>query len=296
MLTELVRSVPELVGGSADLAGSTGTEIGSAPVRNGEYGGSRINFGIREFGMAAVLNGISLHGGFRCFGSTFLVFADYLRPALRLSALMGQPVVHILTHDSVWVGEDGPTHQPVEHLEALRLIPGLTVLRPADATETAESWRHALSAADGPTALVLSRQALPGLASEAHQGFLGRDGFRVVREHAHPVVDLLASGSEVSLALAAAELIARDGLAVRVVSVPWREQFEKRRHLLGSAPVTVAVEAGSTIGWRHLADAVVGVDRFGASGPGWAVAAHVGLTADAVVAAARDALTAAGLT
>jgi transketolase len=295
VLTELVGSAPELVGGSADLAGSTGTEVGLAPVRAGDYGGSRIDFGIREFAMAAVLNGVSLHGGFRCFGSTFLVFADYLRPALRLSALMGQPVVYVLTHDSVWVGEDGPTHQPVEHLESLRLIPGVRVLRPADAHETAEAWRHALGDTGGPTVLVLSRQALPALPTGAPPGFLSEDGFRVVRDTAFPEVDLLASGSEVALALSAAEMLSREGVAVRVVSVPWRERFETRRHLLGRAPVTVAVEAGSTIGWRHLADAVVGVDRFGASGPGWAVAAHVGLTADVVAATVRSARTAAGV-
>jgi len=296
VLSVLAGEVPELVGGSADLSGSTGTEIGAVPVTSGHYGGTRIDFGIREFAMAAVLNGISLHGGFRCFGSTFLVFADYLRPALRLSALMGQPVVYVLTHDSVWVGEDGPTHQPVEHIESLRLIPGVRVLRPADARETAEAWRTALSTVDGPTVLVLSRQALPAAPTDgAPSGFLADDGFRVVREAEGPMVDLLASGSEVSLALVAADILAREGVSVRVVSVAWRERFEARRHVLETAGVTVAVEAGSTIGWRHLADAVVGVDRFGASGPGWAVAAHVGLTADAVAAAARSALSEAGL-
>lgn len=295
VLAALGEAFPELVGGSADLAGSTGTEIGASPVEKGKYAGTRIDFGIREFAMAAVLNGMSLHGGFRCYGSTFLVFADYLRPALRLSALMGQPVIYVLTHDSVWVGEDGPTHQPVEHIESLRLIPGVRVLRPADAQEVAEAWRCALTNLDGPTVLVLSRQALPAAPSSASPGFLTTDGFRVVRDDPDPVVELLASGSEVSLALAAAGTLARDGMAVRVVSVPWRERFEARRHLLRPAPVTVAIEAGSTIGWRHLADAVVGVDRFGASGPGWAVAAHVGLTVDGVAAAARGALDAAGL-
>lgn len=292
VLAAVSRVVPELVGGSADLAGSTGTDIGQEPVGAGAYDGRRIDFGIREFAMTAVLNGMSLHGGFRCFGSTFLAFADYLRPALRLSALMGRPVVHVLTHDSVWVGEDGPTHQPVEQLESLRLIPGVRVLRPCDALEVAESWRAALERADGPTVLVLSRQSLPPVApaTDLTPGFVDRDGFRVVRDAHKPDVDLLASGSEVSLALEAATRLGRDGLVVRVVSVPWRERFEERRHLLEPAPVAVAVEAGSTTGWRHLADAVVGVDGFGSSGPGAAVAAHVGLTADAVVAAVLAAL------
>ncbi|WP_219996393.1 transketolase [Nocardioides humi] len=291
VLAALTEALPELVGGSADLAGSTGTDAGTVPVRRGDYGGARIDFGIRELAMAAVLNGIALHGGFRCFGSTFLVFADYLRPALRLSALMRQPVIQVLTHDSVAVGEDGPTHQPVEHLDSLRIIPNVRVLRPADAGETAEAWRCALGATDGPTVLALSRQALPPLdGAHTTPGWLARDGFRVARASADPDVDLLASGSEVDLALAAAEVLAGEGLTVRVVSVPWRERFEVRRDRLGSARATVAVEAGSTLGWRHLADAVVGVDRFGASGAGSAVRDHVGLTVAAVADAARTAL------
>ena len=290
VLQALSTALPELVGGSADLSGSTGTDVGTRPVGPGDYSGARIDFGIREFAMAAVLNGISLHGGLRCFGSTFLVFADYLRPALRLSALMRQPVIYVLTHDSVAVGEDGPTHQPVEHLDSLRLIPNVRVLRPADAQETAEAWRSALEHTEGPTVLALSRQGLPALPGRPTAGHLTRDGHRVVRDASEPDVDLVASGSEVALALAAADVLAGEGLAVRVVSVPWRERYEARRTGLGAATATVAVEAGTTLGWRHLADAVVGVDRFGASGPGPAVLEHVGLTVDAVAAAARSAL------
>ncbi|KRA27986.1 MULTISPECIES: transketolase [unclassified Nocardioides] len=290
LVLEAVSARLDLVGGSADLSGSTGTDVGARSVHPDDYSGSRIDFGIREFAMAAVLNGISLHGGLRCFGSTFLVFADYLRPALRLSALMRQPVIYVLTHDSVAVGEDGPTHQPVEHLDSLRLIPNVRVLRPCDVTETAEAWRSALEHTDGPTVLALSRQGLPALSSAATPGFLSRDGYRIVLENTDPDVDLLASGSEVDLAIDAACLLSDSGLAVRVISVPWRERYEARRADVRPATVTVAVEAGTTLGWRHLADAVIGVDRFGASGPGPAVLAHVGLTADAVAAAARSAL------
>ncbi|MBP6996984.1 MAG: transketolase [Phycicoccus sp.] len=289
VLQALTEALPELVGGSADLAGSTGTVTAQGVVTAQDASGARIHFGIREFAMACVLNGLSLHGGFRPYGSTFLVFSDYLRPALRLSALMGQPVIYLLTHDSVAVGEDGPTHQPVEHVESLRLIPGVTVLRPADDTETAWAWRTALENLDGPTVLVLSRQSLPSLPTPdpEHAATSLRDnGSRVVLEAQHPHVELVASGSEVALALDAAEVLTADGIDARVVSVPWRERWATTRPARRPCP-SVSIEAGSTAGWRGLADACVGVDRFGASGPAGEVLAALGLTPAAVAQTAR---------
>ena len=287
ILTAAAGVMPELVGGSADLAGSTGTVTGQPAVRAGDYRGARIDFGIREFAMAAVLNRLAL-GGLRPYGSTFLVFSDYLRPALRLSALMGLPVVHVLTHDSVAVGEDGPTHQPVEHVESLRLIPGLRVLRPADDVETLAAWKLALAHDDGPTVLVLSRQPLPVLPHPIGPADLAEHGARIVREAEPARVDLLASGSEVAVAVRAAELLAEEHIRCRVVSVMWRERFIEARDGLPAAPYTVAVEAGVTHGWRGLADAVVGIDRFGASGPGDEVLAHLGIAPEAVAARVRD--------
>jgi transketolase len=284
-LTAVSDLMPELVGGSADLAGSTGTVTGQRDVTAQDYAGHVIRFGIREFAMASVLNGLSLHGGFRPYGSTFLVFSDYLRPALRLSALMRQPVIYILTHDSVAVGEDGPTHQPVEHIESLRLIPGVKVLRPADDCETIAAWREALDHLDGPTVLILSRQSLPSLTSAPGTpvDFLTADGARVVCEAEDPAVDLVATGSEVSLALETAALLHESGISARVISVPWREQFVPRRPTFGRAPLTVSIEAGSTQGWKEIApDNALGIDTFGASGPGDAVLKYFGLSSEAV--------------
>jgi transketolase len=300
-LNALATAYPALVGGSADLASSTNTAIPGGDVAQGEtaqgdFAGRTVHFGIREHGMAAALNGIALHGGLRPFGSTFLVFSDYLRPALRLSALMRLPVIYVFTHDSVHVGEDGPTHQPVEHVESLRLIPGVTVLRPADAAETALAWELAAADLDGPTALVLSRQDLP---------VLGGDGLVDARRHgARTVADppgavdivLAASGSEVALALDAAALLGARGVGARVVSVMWRERFEAAlragTYHLPDAPV-VWIEAGVSTGWRAVAgrrDGVVGIERFGESGKGRDVAAHLGLSAAAVARAAIEVL------
>uniref|UniRef100_UPI00260BC668 transketolase family protein n=1 Tax=uncultured Nocardioides sp. TaxID=198441 RepID=UPI00260BC668 len=217
VLAALTPVFAGLVGGSADLAGSTGTDVGVSVTRH-DAAGARIDFGIREHAMAAVLNGLALHGDFRPFGSTFLVFSDYLRPALRLAALMRQPVVHVLTHDSIAVGEDGPTHQPVEHVESLRLIPGLQVLRPADAAETVEAWRLALERTDGPTALVLTRQAVRPLG-----GTPGRT--RRVREGSD--LQLVATGSEVGLALDVADLLAQRGAEAEVLSVLDRAAYRR---------------------------------------------------------------------
>ncbi|GEL19887.1 transketolase [Pseudonocardia asaccharolytica] len=298
-LQALAPVYPALVGGSADLAASTNTAIPGGDVGPGEYAGRTIHFGIREHAMAAAMNGIALHGGLRPFGSTFLVFADYLRPALRLAALMGQPVIHVFTHDSIYVGEDGPTHQPIEQLESLRIIPGLTVLRPADAAETALAWEFAAANLDGPTALVLSRQDLPVLGGSGLDD-CRRFGARTVRAPSGgPDVVLAASGSEVSLSLVAAELLAARGVEAQVVSVLCRERLEgalrSGSYPRPTAPV-VWIEAGVPTGWRALAgprDTVIGVDRFGASGPGHEVADHLGLSASVV---ARTALATVGAT
>ena len=294
VLRLVAEVMPELVGGSADLAGSTGTAIDGGTVCAGSYEGRVLNFGIREHAMAAALSGLALHGGLRVFGSTFLVFSDYLRPALRLSALMRLPVVYVLTHDSVAVGEDGPTHQPIEHVESLRLIPGVTVLRPADVAETVDAWRSALSRSDGPTVLVLSRQTLPALG-ECHEGTTDRCGARVVASPSGPPdVTLLASGSEVAVAVAAASRLAVEGIGARVVSVPWRERLERldplvRTEIIGPGLV-FAVEAGVRGGWVRLTgsiDRVVGIDTFGASGPGSEVLELFGLTPGNVAAVVR---------
>ncbi len=294
-LVALAAEYRALVGGSADLAASTNTAIPGGDVAADDYAGRTIHFGIREHGMAAVMNGISLHGGLRPFGSTFLIFSDYLRPALRLSALMGQPVIYVFTHDSVYVGEDGPTHQPIEQVESLRLIPGVTVLRPADSAETALAWEIASQNLSGPTALVLTRQGLPALGGALADV---RDrGFRIVRGGAAGGdVVLAASGSEVSLALDAADLLAGRGVDAIVISVMWRERLQEAlshdRSVLPDVPV-VWTEAGVTTGWSAIArdrDQVVGLNRFGESGPGPEVAAHLGLTATAIASAAITAL------
>ena len=289
-INALAAEYPALIGGSADLAASTNNAIPGGDVSANDYAGRTIHFGIREHAMAAVMNGISLHGGLRPFGSTFLVFSDYLRPALRLSALMGQPVIYVFTHDSVYVGEDGPTHQPVEHVESLRLIPGLTVLRPADAAETAVAWEIAVTNTSGPTALVLSRQNLPALDATG-LAQLRESGFRVLRTADDDDVVLAASGSEVALALEAAALLGDRGVNASVISVMCRERLDESLasgEALPDLPV-VWTEAGVPTGWRAIGgdrDQVIGLQRFGESGPGPQVAAHLGLTAEAIANAA----------
>ena len=282
-LTALAQAYPALIGGSADLAASTNTAIPGGDVGPGDYTGRTIHFGIREHAMAAVMNGLALHGGLRPFGSTFLVFADYLRPALRLSALMGLPVIYVFTHDSVHVGEDGPTHQPIEHVESLRVIPGLTVLRPADAAETALAWQIAAENMTGPTALILSRQDLPALGADglADHRTHGARGVRSADGPAHVV--LAGSGSEVALALQTADLLKELGVNAEVMSVMCRETLQRAGARWHSP--TVWIEAGVTSGWNTVTrpgDAVVGINRFGESGPGTQVAEHLGLSPAAI--------------
>ena len=239
--------------------------------------------------MGAVLNGITLHGGFRVFGGTFLVFSDYMRPPIRMAALMGLPVTFVYTHDSIGMGEDGPTHQPVEQLASLRAIPNLVVLRPADANETASAWRVALERSDGPTVLALSRQKLPVLAAD---GALERGAY--VMEDGSDVV-LIGTGSEVSLCLAARHVLSKDEVSARVVSMPSWELFRQqpqtyRDEVLPPGLPRLAVEAASPMGWREWADATVTLDRFGASAPGNVVLEKLGFTAEAVALKARELL------
>ena len=297
---------PETLGGSADLTGSNNTrtaDLGtfSPANRKGRY----IHYGIREHAMAAVMNGMALHGGIRPYGGTFLCFSDYARPAIRLSALMGVPVTYVMTHDSIGLGEDGPTHQPVEHLAALRAIPNLAVFRPADTVETAEAWEVALTSARRPSLIALSRQNLPTVR-KAHTGRnLTAQGAYVLAEAvARRRVVLLASGSEVGIALAARDLLESDGIGTRVVSVPCMELFAEqdeayRRRVLPAGSVRIAIEAGVRQGWdalllgeRGRADrsAFIGMSGFGASAPDTVLYAEFGITAAAAAEAARGLL------
>ncbi len=290
ILQALVDDVPGLLGGGADLTGNTGTTISGAGVMSAaEPAGRQLYFGVREHGMAAVMTGMALHGGVVPIGGTFLVFSDYARGAIRLAALSGAKVIYSFTHDSVGVGEDGPTHQPIEHVASLRAIPDLRVLRPADANETAAAWKVAVSG-DGPTALILSRQGLPVLEGTSHDG-VAKGGY-VLRDATDAAVTLVSTGSEVHVCVAAAEELAAEGIAARVVSLPSWDLFEAqsesyRQSVLPSDVPTISVEAGVTFGWDRYADAMVGIDRFGASAPGNEVLERLGFTADNVAAQAR---------
>ncbi|WP_404326240.1 transketolase [Aerophototrophica crusticola] len=295
---EAINGATDLtVGGSADLTHSNLTITkGLETVQAGRFGGRYIRYGIREHGMAAAMNGIALHGGLVPYGGTFLVFADYARGAIRLSALMGVRVVYVLTHDSIGLGEDGPTHQPIEHLAMLRATPNLNVFRPADAVETAECWEIALRSRATPSVLCLSRQNLPTLRTrDSEENVCGRGAY-VLREAAgERDVTLLATGSEVELAVKAADLLAADGVEAAVVSMPCWELFERlpaeeRRAVLGTAP-RVAVEAAARLGWdRWIGEggAFVGMEGFGASAPAPALYQHFGITPEAVAQAARS--------
>lgn len=301
---QALTPVAPLWGGSADLSGSTNVAVPGEAITAANPGGDFIRFGIREHAMAAILNGIALHGPWRPFGSTYLVFSDYMRPSIRLAALMQLPVVYVFTHDSVAVGEDGPTHQPVEQIASLRTVPGLDVVRPADAAETVAAWRRLVERPAGPTALVLSRQDVPvlGIRSGLDAGFdeaVAQGGY-VVWQHGDGLdLALIATGSEVSLAIVAAEVLAAEGLGVRVVSIPSVEWFsaagEDYRESVLPATVTarVAVEAGrGDAWWRWVGTGgeVVGVETFGESGSGPEIMALRGITVENVVAAARRTL------
>jgi transketolase len=307
VLNAIAAKVPELAGGSADLAPSTETIIkdGGEFLPDAGPGGRNVHFGVREHGMGTILNGMARHGGVIPYGATFLIFSDYMRPSIRLAALMGCRVVYAFTHDSVGLGEDGPTHQPVEHLASLRAMPNLHVVRPADANETAAAWRMALERPEGPTALVLSRQKLPVLPSSS----VFRDdgvyrGAYVLEdaEDGSPDLLLIASGSEVSVAVAARKLLAEEGVPARVVSMPCWERFEEQEAeyreavLPPSVSARVSVEAGSIFGWeRYVGDrgASLGIDRFGASAPAERIFRELGITPEAVRDLAKSVLAAA---
>ncbi|QHT62776.1 transketolase [Paenibacillus lycopersici] len=295
-LNGLAKNVPNLIGGSADLESSTMTHLKGLPVfKPGSYEGRNVYFGVREFAMAAAVNGMSLHGGVKPYGATFFVFTDYLRPAVRLSALMKQPVVYVLTHDSIAVGEDGPTHEPIEQLASLRIIPQLTVIRPADANETSAAWAYALSDADQPVALVLTRQNLPvleGTNENAREGLA--KGAYVVADAANgkPQAQLIATGSEVQLAVAAQKALAAEGIDVRVISMPSFDLFERQPKaykdsvLLPDVKARLAIEMASPFGWeRYVGDQgdVLGINTFGASAKGDRVIAEYGFTVENVV-------------
>ncbi len=299
VLDTLTRIVPELVGGSADLTPSNNTKAKDLKeVRPGDYSGRYIHYGVREHGMAAAMNGIAVHGGLIPYGGTFLTFSDYCRPSIRLAGFMGAGVVYVMTHDSIGLGEDGPTHQPIEHLAALRAIPGLYVYRPADAVETAECWALALHHRDAPSLLALTRQGLPLLRREASSENRSARGAYVLAEaEGARQVTLLASGSEVSIAIAAREMLAKDAIRAAVVSMPCWELFEAepedyQNTVLGPAP-RIAVEAAVRLGWdRWLGPhgAFIGMHGFGASAPGEALFPHFGITAERVAEAARAAV------
>jgi len=299
-LESLIPATPEMVGGSADLTGSNNTKTKAMTVMNAaDYSGRFIHYGVREHGMAAAMNGMALHGGIIPYSGTFLVFSDYARPAIRLAALMGQRVIHVMTHDSIGLGEDGPTHQPVEHLAALRAIPNLLVFRPCDAVETIECWQLALQAKDRPSVLALTRQNVPQLRKSmdaANKCAAG--GYEISPAQGKAQVSLFATGSEVSIAVDAQKLLAGKGIAARVVSVPCFELLmeaseAKRRAVIGEAKVKIGVEAAVRQGW----DAVIGADggfigmsSFGASAPSKDLYKHFGITAEAVAAAALSKL------
>jgi transketolase len=289
-----------MVGGAADLSESTKTEFPGADAQRYTHDatGRNVFFGVREHGMGASVNGMCAHGGIvRPYGSTFLQFADYMRGAIRLSALTGLPVAWVYTHDSVGLGEDGPTHQPVEHLAALRAIPGLTVIRPGDANETAAAWRTILEDLEGPAVLVLSRQDLPVLADASDEGVAR--GAYALRDPEDAAVTIVGTGSEVSVALAAADRLAADGIVARVVSMPSWELFAAqdeayRETVLPRGLPSVSVEAGVSQGWERWVDRTVSIERFGASAPGPEVLERLGITPEAVAGAAVELVAAVG--
>jgi transketolase len=298
----LAPVLPELVGGSADLAGSNLTLWSGSKGAGAEGGGNYLYYGVREFGMCALMNGIALHGGFTPYGGTFLVFSDYARNALRMAALMNQGAIYVFTHDSIGLGEDGPTHQPVEHAASLRLIPNLDVWRPADTVETLAAWISAVEcgrgASSGPSALLLSRQNLPFVARDpAALAGIRRGGY-VLTDAPNARAVIIATGSELQLALGAAKKLAEEGIAVRVVSMPSSTVFDRqgeayRGEVLPKGMPRVAVEAGVTHGWGKyvgLEGAVVGIDRFGESAPAGDLFKHFGFTVDNVVATVKRVL------
>jgi transketolase len=305
VLEALKPGLPELVGGSADLTGSNLTMVKASKVVGAPDasvgnpgGGNYIFYGVREFGMCAVMSGLALHGGFIPYGGTFLVFSDYARNALRVASLMKQRVIYVFTHDSIGLGEDGPTHQPVEHVASLRLMPGMDLWRPSDTVETAAAWIAALERSNGPTCLVLSRQNLTFVKRSAETQAMIRKGGYVLSDAAGARAVIIATGSEVALALEVQKSLAAGGVAVRVVSMPCTSAFDRqdaayRESVLPHGLPRVAVEAGVPDYWRKyvgLEGAVVGIDRFGESAPAGELFRHFGFTVENVAQAVRSVL------
>jgi transketolase len=301
VLNAIAAHVPALIGGDADLSSSTKTAIGDADNFDGQTGAGRnIRFGVREHAMTAITNGMAYHGGVRPYASTFFIFSDYMRPSIRLAAMNQLPAIFLWTHDSIAVGEDGPTHEPIEQLASLRAMPNMTLIRPADANETVAAWRVVMQWRTGPVGLVLSRQKLPVLQETAVHAAAGvQRGAYVLAdaEGGRPAIILIASGSEVQVALAARELLSKEGIAARVVSMPSWELFESQERsyresvLPSSVPRRVSIEAGATLGWeRYVGSAGVtfGIDRFGASAPCEVNLEKFGFTAEAVATIAKD--------
>lgn len=298
VLNAIAAKLPNLVGGSADLAPSNNTNLKDGGDFSPKTSGRNFHFGIREHAMGAVMNGMALHGGLKVFGATFLVFADYMRPTARLAALMGLPVTYVWTHDSIGVGEDGPTHQPIEHVMSLRLIPGLNVFRPADANETAEAWKIAAGSTKAPTALALTRQKLPVLDPEKAKG-AAKGGYVLEEASAEPKVILMGSGSEVHIAIEARKALEAEGIPTRVVSMPCWELFDAqdkayREQVLPKAVTArVSIEAGVTTGWQRytgFGGACIGLDHFGASAPAEILYEKFGLTAENLIKTAKACL------
>ena len=287
--------MPELIGGSADLSPSNNTQWKGSQQLSSDGAGNYLNYGVREFGMSAIMNGLILHGGIRPYAGTFLTFLDYARNAVRMSALMKLPVVYIYTHDSIGVGEDGPTHQPVEHISMLRATPGIHTWRPCDGVETAFAWKHALESKEIPTALILSRQNLPP-QSRNDKGLISKGGYVLIESENEDLV-IIATGSEIELAVNSAELLEAEGIKVKVVSIPCAELFdsqseEYKLQVLGTKP-KVAIEAGSKDFWyKYLTtgDEVIGLDCFGESAPLKDLLTHFGFTNSKVVETCKKVL------
>ncbi|ALS24135.1 MULTISPECIES: transketolase [Paenibacillus] len=300
VLNEIAKNVPHLIGGSADLESSTMTHMKDLGVLSAkDYSGRNVYFGVREFGMGAAVNGMLLHGGLKVFGGTFFVFSDYLRPAIRLAAIMNVPAIYVFTHDSIGVGEDGPTHEPIEQLAALRVIPGVTVIRPADGSETAAAWRYAVENKGGPVALILSRQAAPKLEG-SEKGAVDRGAYVLAdAPDGKPQAQIIATGTEVQLAVEAQKQLAEEGVAVRVISMPSWELFDKQTQeykdsvILPDVKARLAVEMGHEFGWeRYVGEQgdVLGINKFGASAPGPVVIREYGFTVENVVARVKQLL------
>lgn len=300
VLNAIAQRVPSLIGGSADLESSTMTHMkGLGMLTPKDYSGRNVYFGVREFGMGAAVNGMLLHGGLKVFGGTFFVFSDYLRPAIRLASIMDVPAIYVFTHDSIGVGEDGPTHEPIEQLAALRVIPGITVIRPADGSETAAAWKYAVANKRGPVALIFSRQAAAKLEG-SENGALERGAYVLAdAPGGKPQAQIIATGTEVQLAVATQKQLAEEGIPVRVISMPSWELFDKQSQeyqdsvILPDVKARLAVEMGHPFGWdRYVGDqgSVLGIDKFGASAPGPIVIREYGFTVENVVARVKQLL------